>query len=245
MNDNIKGKLFLSRMYPHIEAELTKPGVSNKINEHIQKVIGSDRLMKALELNHPGETVYFGDKDTSSDQVPIYEALNLNSIDVKKAIKDTGVVQSSWAHANKPLYWVLMLVIRHHMKNKDEDKAKMAVLLMAIAMYAGLQFRYFRRFYQANVMAYAMNTLTDKFTLKQEGSMIKSLLAISWRSHIKYSPDLESATDQDLLKYLVSMWGRLNGMIKALKNHYEITRASGNYLNQGKDRYDDDNLLDH
>ena len=244
MPSEAKGRVFLARMYPTVEAALKKPGAADKLHRHLQSVIGSDRLMKALETTHPGETVYFGDKENSPDQVPIYETLELTGPDVRKAIKDTGVVQASWAHANKPLYWVLMMVIRRHDAARDEEKTKMAVLFMALAMYAGLQFRYFRRFYQPNAMAYAMNTLTDKFTLKQEGTMLKAVLAIAWRCHKKYAPDLQSGGDLELLKYLVSMWGRLNGMVKALKNHYEQTKAAGHYLNQSREHHDDGSMVD-
>jgi hypothetical protein len=137
-----------------------------------------------------------------------------------------------------------MMTIRHHAKAKNEEQTKMAVLFMAIAMYAGLQFRFFRRFYQPNAMAYAMNTLTDKFTLKQEGTMLKAVLAIAWRCHLKYADDLQEGSDLNLLKYLVSMWGRLNGMVKALKNHYEQTKAAGHYLNQSKDFHDDGSAVE-
>ena len=244
MSNEAKGKVFLSREYPLVEAALKKPGASMKLHQHLQSVIGSDRLMRSLETTHPGETVYFGDKENTPDQVPIYQTLGITADEVRKAVRDTGVVQSSWAHANKPLYWTMMMVIRHHSKNRDEEKTKMAVLFMAIAMYAGLQFRYFRRFYQPNAMAYAMNTLTDKFTLKQEGTMLKAVLAIAWRSHLKYAPDLQDGSDLNLLKYLVSMWGRLNGMVKALKNHYEETKAGGHYLNQSKEFHDDGSMVD-
>ncbi len=137
-----------------------------------------------------------------------------------------------------------MMVIRNLSRTKDEEKIKMAVLFMSVAMYAGIQFRFFRRFYQPNAMAYAMNTLTDKFTLKQEGTMLRSVLAIAWRCHLKYAADLEEGSDKNLLKYLVSMWGRLNGMVKALKNHYEQTKAQGHYLNQSKEFHDDGSVVE-
>ena len=243
MMNNDDGKIVLTRLGQAVSAA-TKTE-SHQVYLHMQSVIGSDRLMKALEAIHPGNTVFFGDKDNSPDQAPLYVKLGVSPQDIKRAIKDTGIVQSSWAHANKPLYWLLMLYIRDCAMNKKEDEAKMAVLFMATAMYAGLQFRYFRRFYQHNAMLYARNTLTDKFTLKQEGTMLKSIMAIAWKSHEKYITDIVKGTDQDFLRYLVSMWGRLNGMIKALKNHYEITKASGAYLNQSNNRYDDGEMVDH
>jgi hypothetical protein len=138
-----------------------------------------------------------------------------------------------------------MLFIRECLIKKKDNELKMAVLFMSTAMYAGLQFRYFRRFYQHNAMMYARNTLNDKFTLKQEGTILKSIMAIAIRSHEKYTKDLINGSDQDFLRYLASMWGRLNGMVKALKNHYETVKASGAYLNQSDNRYEDGEIVDH
>jgi hypothetical protein len=92
---------------------------------------------------------------------------------------------------------------------------------------------------------YARNTLNDKFTLKQEGTILKSIMTIAIRSHEKYTKDLINGSDQDFLRYLASMWGRLNGMVKALKNHYETVKASGAYLNQSDNRYEDGEIVDH
>ncbi len=220
-------KVILTKVWPTVDLALNQKGVPEKIQKHMSDVIGSDRLMNALEKTHPGETVYFGDKETSADQVPIYKALELDPLVVRKAVKETGIVNPSWVHANKPLYWTMMNIIRHRMTHGTEEQTKMAVMFLTVAMYAGLQFRYFRRFYQPQVMAYAMNTIDTKFTLKQEGTMIKALMVIAWRCHQKYAPDLKKGEDVDFLRYTTSMFGRLNGFVKALKSHYEDTRAAG------------------
>jgi hypothetical protein len=159
-------------------------------------------------------------------------------------VRETGVVNPSWAHTNKPHYWALMMAIRYLMRKRDTDKAREAVLLMAVCMYAGLVFRYFRRFYQPNAMAYAVNTLSDRFILKQEGTMLKAILSVAWRCHEKYAADLERGSDLELVKYIASMWGRLNGMVKTLKSHYEKVRADGLYLNPSKERNDDGSIAE-
>ena len=238
-----KGKVFVERINPALSKAMGHN--AQKVFDHINSVMNNERIMKPLEAIHPGLIVFFGDKENSADQAPLYTLLDCPVPDIKRAIRDTGIVQSSWAHANKPLYWVLMLYIRECINRRNVEGEKIGVLFMATAMYAGLQFRYFRRFYNANAMMFARNTLTDKFTLKQEGTMLRTIMAIAWRSHEKYIDDLKNASDQDLLKYLVSMWGRLNGMVKALKNHYEDVKTSGAYLNSSNNRYDDGELVDH
>ena len=165
MSNTGKGRVFLARIEPSLQAAMAKPGALTKLHAHLQTVIGSDRVMRTLEKTYPGDVVYIGQEPGSPDLAPLFQAIGVPADMIKKAIRDTGVVQASWAHANKPHLWALMSYIRHCTIAKDEEKTKMAVLFMATCMYAGLVIRYFRRFYQPNAMAYAMNTLTDKFTL--------------------------------------------------------------------------------
>jgi hypothetical protein len=102
MSNEHESKIFLSRIGPDLSKSFDH--ALQPVFTHMHSVIGSDRLMKALEAIHPGFTVFFGDKENSPDQFPIYKELGISPVDIKKAIKDTGIVSSSWAHANKPLY---------------------------------------------------------------------------------------------------------------------------------------------
>lgn len=244
MANQSRGRVFVSRMYPAVETSLGKPGTAEELSRHIKSVLGSEHVAGVLDKTHPGDVVYIGQEAGSGDLAPIFALCGITAEDVKRAVRDTGVVNPSWAHTNKPHYWALMMAIRYFSKKRDADKTREAVLLMAVCMYAGLVFRYFRRFYQPNVMSYAVNTLSDRFILKQEGTMLKAILSIAWRCHEKYAADLERGSDLDLVKYIVSMWGRLNGMVKTLKGHYEEVKASGKYLNPSKEKNDDGSIAE-
>jgi hypothetical protein len=134
----------------------------------------------------------------------------------------------------------MTLVIKWYCENGSEQDQRTAVMFLALHFHASLVFKYYTKYggYQAEAMAFAMNSLSDKFTLKQQGNMFKTILAVAWKSHEKYRSELRRAGDQQIFDYFMNMRNRLNGMMKSLCNHYTKTRTSGAYLNQSRERYD-------
>ena len=235
-------KLFLTRHYPATEARLRADGGA-AIFGLMQQYIGSDAVLPKLEQNHPGEQIFY-----SADLLTrLYAETGTTGEGIAQTIKDCPDIQDSWKHLTKPQYWPPILVLRWMTLNGTaQDRVKMAVMFLAVLIYAGpgLQFKYFRRHYQANAMAYAMNTLSDKFILKQEGTMFKAIVEVAWRAHQRYDRLLRAGDDVSLRKYFASFWGRLNGMIRSLAGQYYDTYTKGLYLNQSKERHDDGELRD-
>lgn len=237
MSNAGQSRFFLERHYPEVKKALDGGGVE-KLFAHFQRVISSEHVMPKLELTHPGEPVYILESDTA----PLYEITRQTEKGVQDTITECPVIQGSWRITTKSYFWPVVLALKYmDEKRVQEEKIKMTSLFLAFLIYAGpgLQFKYFRRHYQANAMDYAMNSMSDKFILKQEGTMLKALVAISWRAHQKYAYLLKKGDDASLLRYFVNMWSRLNGMVKGLKKQYESTRASGAYLNQSRDKHED------
>jgi hypothetical protein len=230
-------RLFMDRHYGPLNAAM-RAGGARAVASAMGATLGEDRILAKLELTHPGEQVFFGSDASDSDRTRIFELVGALPQDFRRTLSECPTVDARWVIANKPFNWLMAMVIKWYAEHRDEAE-RTAVMYMAVSFYATLQFKYFRRFYQPNVMAYAMNSLSDKFILKQEGTMLKALSSIAWRSHQKYLPLLRSGDDRDLFTYFVSVWSRVNGMVKGLKNQYEQTKASGAYLNRSKLTYDD------
>lgn len=235
-------RLFLTRHYPALDRALAGGGMA-RLYKHYQSVLGSDRIMSKLEVSHPGEQIFILEDDFKK----VFEITSQTEEELRRTIKECPAISDSWRIQTKPMFWPVLLSLRWQVLNRGpEEQLRMSVMFLAVLFYGGpgLQFKYFRRFYQPNAMAYAMNTLSDKFILKQEGTMFRALMEVAWRSHVKYTHFLRDGDDDSLVKYLANLWSRLNGMVKGLKNHYEQTKAKGAYLNQGKDKYDDGEMVE-
>jgi hypothetical protein len=235
-------RLFMDRYYSQIDAAM-KSGNANHLGKLMNEVLGQNRILSKLELSHPGEQIFFGSDAADSDRNKVFNMFEILPQSFKKTLKECPTIDEKWVIANKPFNWLMAMLIKWYSDNNHPARDT-AIMYLTVSFYSSIQFKYFRRFYQANVMAFAMNNLSDKFMLKQSGTMLNVLSSIALKSHEKYSYLLKTATDKDLFMYFVSFWSRINGIIRGLKNQYEEAKASGAYLNQSKTTYDDDEQVE-
>ena len=236
-------RLFAGRHYPAIARALSG-GAGRALLDHMRVVVASDRVLPKLELTHPGEQIYFGNDAEDSDRSPVYALTGQTREGLKATLKECKVVDPSWVLANNPFNWLMVMVMKWALEARPEGDQRLALLFFVIHVYSSLVFKYFRRNYQPNAMSFAVNSLSDKFVLKQAGTMLTALMTVAWRSHEKYSPNLRAGDDKSLFMYYVNLWTRLNGMVKGLAGHYYEVLSKGQYLNQGKDRHDDGELAE-
>jgi hypothetical protein len=238
--------LFRDRHYATVFKELNG-GNGSKLVEHMRKVIASDRILSKLEVTNPGEQIYFGNDgddpngDRSSDRWPVYELSGQTPEAIKVTIKECPVINPTWILTNKPFNWMIPLTMKWAAEKRNEGDQRTILLFFVVHIYASLTYKYWQRKggYQPNAMSYAVNSLSDKFILKQSGNMLNALMSVAWRSHEKYLPNLKSGDDYLLIQYYINLWTRLNGLIKSFWIHYMDVLSKGLYLNQSKDHHDD------
>jgi hypothetical protein len=232
--------LFLTRHYPSL-ADALRQGAARPLQSHMRSVISSDRVMSKLDLSHPGEQVYFGNDEGDTDRGPVWKLTGQSEPVLRETIHECPVVDPSWFLANKPYNWLMVLVCKWYAEHSDEQDQRAAVMFFALPLYASLNYKYWTANggFQPNAMAYAMNDLSEKFTLKQQGTMFKAIIQVAWRSHTYNLGKLRAGDDKSLWDYYVSIWSRLNGMVKSLASQYYKVLGDKSYLNQAREHYDD------
>jgi len=215
----------------------------NKIEilEKIQKVL--ERLAPSLSTPNFGETISFGpgSEPTSPDRVFLFDLLGIQPKEIQTVLKASKEIKNSWRILSNPFIWLVSLLLKTMIKeNAKENELQLVVLYFAIHFYAGRQFKFFRRFFNQQIMDYAINTLSNKFTLKQEGTVLKAVFAIAWTCHLKYVNLLRNGSDLSLKDYILNLNTRIRGFVIALKSHYEKVKLEKKYVNVSLDAYDDE-----
>jgi hypothetical protein len=237
--------LFYLRYYKSIAAALA-PDRGAALVRHMDSTITSDRVLGKLERPTPAEQIYFGDEPGYSDRGPVWALTRQDQADYLRTIqecpaigvgKDTG---RKWEIPGNPFNWLMVMVIKWYDENGGEQEVRRAVMMLAVHFYASLVFKFYTRKggAQPNAMAYAVNSLSDKFGLKRNGNMFATLMTLVWSSHEKYRPNLAAASDESLMKYFVNMRNRINGMMVSIFNVYIGALSKGAYLNQSRETYD-------
>jgi len=231
---------FLDDLYPKLEAALEANGRANehKLLRHMRTVL--DRESRKLDVPHAGERIFFGNTAANNDRDIVHELCNVTVDEIKGELKFIKFVQTDWHVANNTFNWLMVMVIRYFTAQKNVDHQKLASMFLTLHLYAYIQVLFFP-FYNPNTGAAATNSMTDKFILKREGTMFKTLYAITWKSHLKYAPEIAppNGSDMQLKDYFINTRTRVYGMVKGLKAHYEKTKEQKKFLNMSRETWDD------
>jgi hypothetical protein len=237
--------LFYPRFYPTLEQRLAAGG-GRTLYQHLVRVVTRDDIMRKLDTNDPAMQIYFGNDETDTDRSPVWEITGQKEREWMATVLETPAIGRSttpgpffgkpWIIGSEPINWLMVFVIKWYVDHGTEQQQRAAVMFLTLHFYASLVYKYYNKGYQPNVMAFAMNSLSEKFTLKQEGTVFKALMVTAWRSHQKYVDLLRDPHDNNVRLYFTNLRGRLNGMCQSLANHYYGVLGTGSFLNQTRER---------
>ena len=176
-----------------------------------------------------------------SDKEIIYEVCNLDKNLIKKTLKESEYIKSSWRILNEPLNTASVLILRYLAENKLLKELQLFITFYACYFYTSLHHKYLPYGANENVIAFTINNLTNKYKIKELGSLYKALEAIVMKSHETYEKELLRGNDADLAKYVASLKTRLNDFVKNIKNEYTKNYKDKRFMNYDSDDYSEDN----
>ncbi|MEI2419299.1 hypothetical protein V6O07_03425, partial [Arthrospira platensis SPKY2] len=91
-------------------------------------------------------------------------------------------------------------------------------------------------------MKYTINNLSNKYLIKQTGSLYKTLEHTVMISHELHEKALIGGTDKGLADYISSIKVRINNFVKNIKNEYTQNHNAKKFINFDSDNYDEDNF---
>ena len=236
----INERVFMQSIYPTLSSTLKENGNGEALIGLMRGVLGEPRITNVMSEPHFGSQVFFGSKKGEKDYELIFRETGVEEDSVRQAIKNCKTINSAWVVANKPQLWMCTLLCKWYLENyKNPEGYKIPLMYLAIAIYSTVQFKYFRRMIQPSILAAAVNSMSDKFTLKQEGSAFKTIFSITMNYHENYKKFLADGKDHSFFNYFINLWSRINGVVNSFKNHYEITKKSGAFLNEARDTHED------
>ena len=240
-----ENNIFASRLYKTIKTNISYNHTA--MIEHIRSILSNEKISSALDVNHPGLRVFLGQLDsTRDDRMEFFRLAGVTKDDLTSCLKEAKTIPAATGEIGGNVFnYLLVLLIKESIEaNRKENDTRLLVIFLAVHFYSSLQYKYFK-FYNENVMEYAVNSLTNKYILKQQGTILKMLDAIAWNSHIKYIPLLNRAYDKDIFEYFINLRTRLNGTMLNLKAHYEDTRKNASYINKAsKDLFSEEELVE-
>lgn len=230
-------------LYPTVQKNMSNQMTQRKILQHIARYC--DLNSEILHDIGMAKSLYFMDKDKEM----IYESIGLDSKEIKKCIKESKHIGSTWQIMNEPLNTAFALAIRYAVMNNKPYKEKSKettfenslVVFYSFYFYSSLCHKYLKHGANEDIMAYTINNLSNKFRIKVVGSLYKTLESISLKSHETYRENLINGDDTDLITYVSALKSRLNEIVKKVTDEYMRNHANQNFLNTDFDDNSEEN----
>jgi hypothetical protein len=219
---------------PAVASALSSPEGDKAFKRHVKAYV--DAHSHVLMAANPGRRLFFKGDDIEG----LYRILGVSEAEMKDTITRHGLVDPGWKTGNKAVPWLLALSLRQYEIQKDAGGAEHALAFLALSFYTSIQFKYWRfEPTGANeaVMMHVINNLSNKFKLKQHGTILGMLTEIAGTAWQTYRKDVAEGTDKRLLYFIAQVRSRIDDAVHniASKFYAEIDAGKQNrmYIDSG------------
>lgn len=228
-------KVILTEIYPKVEQSLAKKQNTDFLKQNIGKYL--DRNIEKLSTIGPVHRILFNDEDAKK----LYMSIELEPMFIKKSIQKISGFESNWQIMSNPFNSAIMMAIRYYKLNKNDEMVKMLLIYLTLSMYPSLHFKYFKYGANENVMNFTINNLSNKYKVKQTGTIYQALIETTFVSNDTNTDLLIRGNDKDLIDYIFALKTRLNSLLKKIAIEYYKNKEQNLYLNTDSDNYDENN----
>lgn len=202
-----------------------------------------DRNAEKLATAGPEYLIVFGDKDKN-------EYLNLFGI-TKDEIVDALVPVLKKANATADFkfltqHWILPILyfcIRYFTITGDTKGVNSTLGMYALDVYWSTFTKYYPKGVIGPVMAYTIDNMTEKFTIKKAGNIFNVLLMSISQSYTFHKKRFLQGGDDDICGFAQRIKNDQNSMFRKITNQYMENYKAGNAVTTRNDDYDADNPI--
>lgn len=227
-------KYIIHQLEDKVKTNITKN--NSKIQTTIKKYI--DRNNDVIFDIGPIKRLLF----LESDKEALFELTGTSHKELIDVIKNCSYIESGWQISGNTFNILAVVAIRDLAIKKQRKETEAMILYLTLAMYSSVHYKYFPKGEpNANIMTYTINNLSNKYLIKQEGSLFKALYKTAMKSHQTYLDELLEGTDEEIVKYLNNLRIRLSNLIKNIASEFYKNHEEGNYYNREQDNFEEEN----
>lgn len=227
--------VLLKKLYPLVEKGLSKKENTAMLAKAIDSYL--DRNTDKLTTPGPVHRIIFSDHDASH----LFNAIECTPDDVKQIINSSPTIKSQWQIMNNPFNSAISLSIRYYKLKKNDEMVLKLLIYLTVSMYPSLHFKYFKYEPNEQIMNYTINSLSNKFKVKQLGTIYHALLDTTQVCYNTNEDKIKRCTDKDVIDFIMDEKTRLNSLLKKIAIEFYENEKNKNYLNTESDNYDEDN----
>ena len=223
-------------LYKLVSDKLSTPAGHRKFMANIASFMNQ----KSRQLNDiaPYHNILFNATDVNK----LFTSIDLKESDVKNILSKCFFWNQDYRPkcAKEPYVQVLACAFRYYIKNDDSKSAKLVAIYLCFSgkFYASIYSNYWRYPVKDTIMDYVINNmLSDKFDLRKEGTILKSIDKMCNTYLEKYRSDFKKELDDDdySKKIIQQLRDRLKSFLKNIFVLYKQAAEEKLYMNYETD----------
>lgn len=232
-----------SGIYPLVEKALSNKAILSKYIKLVGDFINA-RSQDLYDICPCSRIMY-----SQQDEDLFFATLKIDKKEVEKHLQKTyyaSIPNYNPRNAKDPLTMTALTVVRYFILHNKLKELDLACIYLSFSgtIYPSVHygsFRYSPEQYRP-IMEYVVNNrLSNKFDLKQQGSVIGAIKSVytSWLN--KYKNEFKSYTDYDASYIIEQLRGRIKSfMINIATEFYDAYNSNGEYLLYDSDDFSED-----
>ena len=227
--------VLVDELYPLVEKALSNPTNVNKIKRAVTDYL--DRNMDRLTTPGPVYRTIFSDSDMNK----LYEAIEVDPAEIKRIVQGSPTIKSQWKIMNNIFNPTIAMIIRYFTIKKNQEMVNATLVYLTLSMYPSLHFKYFKHEPNEQIMNYTINNLSNKFKIKQTGTVYHALVDTTQVCYRTNTDKLIRGTDKDIVDFIMDEKTRLNSLLKKIANEFYRNSELGKYMNLDSDNLEEEN----
>lgn len=230
------GRVVYEAIYPNIEKSLKD---KNNVLA-MEKVIGRyiDKNSDKLSKIGPMDQILFVDYDRQA----LYDICNIQEKDIADALKKSKDIYADKATLKVPFTSFSIVLLHYFLKVRNGAMFNLVSTYYTLSIYPLLYKKYFKYPPNENIMAYTINNLSEKYKIKQAGSLFVALNETTDGALEHYKDKLMRCNDEDIKDIALAVRTRMNSLLKNIRNEFEKNYREERYLNTEFESNDLDNF---
>lgn len=223
-------------IYPRVNTVLSDKKHVDQFVQYVTRYV--DRNSEKLSTIGPTKRVLFTDAERDN----IFNLIGISRETIKTLVEQTDYIKGGTTPGD-PFNIIMTMIIRYFRKNKMPKEQRAGIIYLTLSMYPSIHYKYFKYEPNEQIMEYTINNLSNKYKIKQTGTVLAALVETTVVSDEHYANALTRGNDKDIADYILSFKTRLNSLIKKICAEFMKQHKAGRYLNIEVDNNDPDNFM--
>ena len=210
----MKDTTIVDNLYPKIEKTF-----SNKQNvTAYEKIVSGffDRNSDELSAPGPMKMIVFSDQEMAK----VYSLTGTSAPEIKGYINKSKAIVSKGQIQKYPFRMLLSNIVRYFSLKKNDNMVSMTVSYLALNIYPLVFYNFFKFKPNENVMNYTINNLSNKYKIKQTGTLFAGIVETAMGAYTLHRKGIEAGDDYSLVQFILAIRTRLNSFIKKIAKEY-------------------------